>query len=59
MDDETPLLRKSEVTARLNLSARTVDRLIAAGELKAIRINPRVTRITSQSVEAYLRRVAA
>lgn len=59
MDTETPLLRKSEVTARLNLSPRTVDRLIAAGDLKAVRINPRVTRITADSVEAYLKRVAA
>jgi excisionase family DNA binding protein len=56
---DSPLLRKSEVTERLNLSPRTVDRLIADGELKAIRINSRVTRITAQSVEEYLKRVAA
>jgi excisionase family DNA binding protein len=57
--DNSPFLRKKEVCDRLNVSPRTVDRLIADGELDAVRINARVTRITAESLEAYLRRVAA
>lgn len=59
MHMNAPLLMKSEVAERLNLSKRTVERLMAEGELKAVRINSRVTRITAESVEAYLVRVAA
>jgi excisionase family DNA binding protein len=56
---DAPLLRKTDVGQRLNVSKRTVERLMKTGELKAVRINSRVTRITAESVEAYLRRVAA
>lgn len=59
MDQTGTLLRKKEVASRLSVGIRTVDRLIAARELDAIRVTPRATRITAASVEAYLRRCAA
>lgn len=57
--DPQPLLRKSEVCERLNVSPRSLDRLIARGDLVAIRINTRVTRVTPESVEEFLKRHAA
>lgn len=59
MPEQRALLRKSEVEQRLNVSKRTVDRLIAAGQLEAVRLTTRTTRIYADSVDAYLRRVAA
>lgn len=55
----SPLLRKSEVCERLNVSKRSLDRLIARGQLEVVRINARVTRITPESVEDFLKRNAA
>lgn len=40
----------SEVANYLNVSARTVRRLISRGELKAHRIGPRLLRVDRKSV---------
>ena len=49
------LLRVGEVADGLNCSTRTVYRLIADGELSALRIRSSL-RVYSESVDDYLRR---
>lgn len=59
MDLPAPLLTKAEVAEHLHVTVRTVDRLIAAGEIKAVRLGHRTTRVHPDSVDAYLVRCAA
>lgn len=47
-------LRVSEVADRLGVSARLVWRMVASGEIKAIRIGAGATRVRTCDLEAYL-----
>ena len=49
----TELLTLTEAAARLRVSVRTVQRLIAAGEIRPTHIGRR-TLISEKEVEAYL-----
>lgn len=50
----TDLLTTAEVAQRLRLGRRTVERLIAAGELRSVKIRSRRL-VRSDEVERYLR----
>jgi excisionase family DNA binding protein len=50
------LLRKREVETVLGISRATVDRPLAAGELRLVRVGRRAVRIPSTAVEALIRR---
>lgn len=52
-DMDTPLLTKREAAAGLRLSARTVERLIARGDLAAVRVGGR-TLVRRVDLEAYV-----
>lgn len=49
----SPLLTIEDVAARLQVSRRTVYRLIAEGRLRPIHVGRR-TRFTEREVEAYI-----
>jgi len=49
---QTPLLRRTEVAARLRVSIATVKRWGAAGLLDERHVGPRLVRITEASVTA-------
>lgn len=51
----TTLLTPDQVAERLAVSARTVRRLAAAGELPAVRIGPRLLRFDPERVERRIR----
>ena len=44
------LLKPSEVCGHLNITLKTVHKLIERGELKAVKLGPRSTRIYADSV---------
>ncbi|MFN8223397.1 MAG: excisionase family DNA-binding protein [Gaiellales bacterium] len=48
------LLTRTEVAERLKISVRTVDRLLARGELRAIRVGSR-RRVTIAELDRYVR----
>lgn len=50
------LLTVSEVAERLNCSSKTVRRLIANGDLEALRIGPssRLVRVSERALRVYL-----
>lgn len=48
------LFEVDEVAARLRVSARTVERLIEAGSLPAVKVSPRETRVRPADLEAYI-----
>lgn len=50
----TPLLTTAEVAARLRVSRRTVERLIAAGRLRVLRTSPGRVVIEERELDAYL-----
>lgn len=52
-----PLLGVSDVAARLNVSARTVERIVASGQLRPLWIEGQ-RRFTVAAVEAYLKACA-
>lgn len=52
-----PLLTPVEAADRLQVSIRTVRRLIASGKLKTLRVG-RLIRITPAAMEAYLTEAA-
>lgn len=52
--EEVPLVTKTEAAQALRVSVRTVDRYIADGTLKSVRLSPRATRITRSSLDALL-----
>lgn len=54
------LLTRKEAARRLTVSLRTLDSLIARGQLPAYRIGPKTVRIAEEDLDAYLeaRRVA-
>ena len=49
------LLKMQTVTAITGLSSSSIYRLVAAGELRAIRRGPRCTRFRASDVNAWLR----
>ena len=55
-----PLLNSAEVADWLNVSERTVDNLVALGELIPVRVTPsgRGRRFERRGVEAFIRRCA-
>ncbi len=59
MSEPVQLLTLAQVAQRLALSRRTVQRLIAAGELRAVRFG-RAVRVTERELAAFVaaRRVA-
>ena len=48
------LLEKDAVAKRLSISERTVERLVASGELPHIRISPRRIRFTQEIVDEFI-----
>lgn len=54
-DESDRLLRAREVAAVLGVSRRTTYRLIASGELEAVRVSPRGVRVRESVLGAYLR----
>jgi excisionase family DNA binding protein len=42
-----------EVATRLSVSIRTVERVVASGELRAVRVR-RAVRVTAQALDAYI-----
>ena len=53
------LLKPAEVCERLSVSPETMHRLIKRGELKAVKLGPRSTRIYADSVENLLKNGAS
>lgn len=51
-----PALRVIQVAELLSVSHQTVYRLIACGELAAVRLTPHGTRVLRESLADYLRR---
>ena len=51
------LLTPVEAGQRLGLGRTAVFELIRRGELEAVRLNPRVTRVPSTSVDDYIARL--
>jgi excisionase family DNA binding protein len=43
------LLTKQQVAERFQISQRSVDRLIDGGHLEAVRVGPRLVRVTAES----------
>jgi excisionase family DNA binding protein len=52
--EEMTLVTKREASQALRVSVRTVDRYIADGTLRAVRLSARATRITRASLDALL-----
>lgn len=50
----TPYLSRAEAAAYLGVTDRTIDRYIAAGDIKAVRVGKRMIRIPLTSVESLL-----
>jgi excisionase family DNA binding protein len=51
-----PLLNKAEAARRLGFCERTVNSLMARGELPYIKLGPRTVRFKPEDVEAYITR---
>jgi excisionase family DNA binding protein len=49
-----PLLNKAEVARRTGFCERTVNSLMARGELPFIKLGPRTVRFRPEDVEAYI-----
>jgi len=47
------LLTREDVAKRLQLSTRTIDRLVAAGQLKVVRLGTNV-RVRAEDLEAFI-----
>ena len=48
------LLTRKEAAERLTVSLRTLDGLIARGQIPAYRIGPKAVRLKSEDLEAYI-----
>jgi len=55
IEDVDAFMRISEAAAMLKVCTRTIRRVLADGQLKAVRVRA-CTRVYRSSVEAYLRR---
>ena len=53
------LLKPSKVCRQLNITLKTVHNLIERGELKAVKLGPRSTRIYADSVENLIKNGAS
>lgn len=53
------LLTRHKAAKALKVSVPTMDRLIARGEVKALRVGGRLVRIPIEAIDAYLRKQAA
>ena len=51
------LFSKKEISEKLNISVRTVDRLLKRGELEALRIG-RLIRVTQDQLDQFLEKSA-
>lgn len=49
-------ITRAEAAKRYSVSTKTIDRLVARGEIKAVFFTPRATRISVASLEAYTAR---
>ena len=56
---ERTAFRLGEAASRVGCSRRFLEKQIAAGRLKVIRLSPRCVRIRPQDLAAYLERYAA
>jgi excisionase family DNA binding protein len=56
-DESSTLLTRQDLAGRLRCSIRTVDTLVARGEIQALRIRGCI-RFSPDAIDAYLRRVA-
>jgi excisionase family DNA binding protein len=59
MNPADKLLEKKEVAGVLHCGLRRVETLIAAGHLAAIKLGPRITRISPQALEEFIERGGA
>lgn len=50
-----PCITRAEFAAMLRVSVRTVDRMIAAGEIRVRRVRGKVVRFLRTDVEEYIR----
>ncbi len=50
----TELLTVPEAAQRLRVSVRHARRLIAAGRLRVVRLSPRVTRVKTTELDAFI-----
>ena len=57
-DDERVALRLGEAARRIDCSRRFLEKQIAAGRLRCIRLSPRCVRIRTEDLAAYLDRNA-
>jgi len=57
--DLPDLLTKAEAAAKLHVSVRTVERLIAEKTLPAVYPSKRSVRVTASALQAHLERTAA
>ena len=55
MAGEQRLLTLDDAARALSISRRTLDRLVAAGDIRTIHVSPRVVRVEVDEVERYLR----
>jgi excisionase family DNA binding protein len=55
--DPAEYLSKEQVSKLFGISERTVHRFIQSGDLEAVRIGPRLVRITAESVARLARPV--
>jgi excisionase family DNA binding protein len=51
---EVPCVTRFELAARLHVSVRTVDRMIADGEIRVRRVRGKAVRFLKSDVEEYL-----
>ena len=56
-DGPTLMLTYEQVAKELQVSGRTIERMVAAGTLCAIRVTPRVLRIRRTDLERYVKRL--
>ena len=52
---ERPLVRVSEVAQRLDVPPRAIYRLVARGEIAAVRVGVRGLRFAPQAIDDYVR----
>ncbi|WP_306516204.1 AlpA family transcriptional regulator [Corynebacterium sp.] len=49
-------ITRAEAAKKCSVSTKTIDRLVARGELKAVFFTPRATRISVASLDDYIAR---
>lgn len=51
---KSALVKKTEAAETLQVTVRTIDRYIKDGTLQVVRLSPRATRITRESLDALV-----